>query len=120
MLYIGWPEDLLDIVLIQVLLFWRLDYLHEYLLSEDFHVFLFEFLAEQHPHNFIKVQPIDFLVFIYIENPKVKLYFLIYASSWVEQRHYFGEFSEVDICFRAHQLDEGGVVISVELVPSVF
>lgn len=76
-------------------------------------------MPKQHPHDLIQVLPIDFLVFIYIENPEVKLYFLVYASPWVKKRHYFGELSEVDICFCAHQLDESWIVISVELVASI-
>ena len=76
-------------------------------------------MAEQHPHDLVKVLPIDFLVFVYIENPEVKLYFLVYASSRVEERHDFCKLCEVDISFSAHKLDERGVVISVELVASV-
>ena len=73
MLDIGRPENLLDVVLIQVVFLRGLNHLCEDFVAKCLHLVGGELGAKQHPHHFVEVVSVDFLIFVRVENSKVNL-----------------------------------------------
>ena len=120
MIDIGAPEDLLYIVLIEVLLVGTLDDFVEDLFGERVHIVIPELLAEEHAHDLLQVALVYLLVLVYVEDPKIELYFFIDSGVGIEEGEDLGKFCEVNVPLDAEHPDKLLVILDLVVVLLLF